>query len=129
MRRAIGGVRGAYDLFTQNEAQILQKRRSTAEAEERHYLWTLASGAALGFGALFFASLVIFALIGRNLKAEARLHESEKRFTDILNGLNDGIYDYNVPEGSIYYSPSYKSLLGYSKKATGGPARQSRSHV
>ncbi|MGE3623137.1 MAG: ATP-binding protein [Bdellovibrionales bacterium] len=77
--------------------------------------WPLISGAALGFGVVvLLTTLPAFSLILMNAKAKEKL-KSEELFSLILNGLNDGVYDYNVPAGTIYYSPSYQQMLGYSR--------------
>lgn len=70
-------------------------------------------GAVLASGGLLLVNAVILALIMRTRQAEGDLRESEDRFRIVLHSINDGIYDYNVSSGSIYYSSSYKAMLGY----------------
>ena len=65
---------------------------------------TLFIGAALDLGALIIANIIIFALIGRSDKAEKDLRRSEELFGKILEGINDGIFDYDVPANTISYS-------------------------
>ena len=115
-QQAVGSVRLAYNEFMHTEDRFLAERRVAAEIERRNYLWTLGMGGVLGLGALIISALVIFSLISRNTRAEDRLRKNEERFAQVLRGLNDGVYDYNVFEGTIDYSPSYKQMLGYSEK-------------
>jgi PAS domain S-box-containing protein len=45
--------------------------------------------------------------------AEEALLESEKRFSLSMDATSDGLWDWNVRTGSIYYSPGYFRMLGY----------------
>jgi len=118
-RQAIADVRVAYEDFTRVTSQILEERLALAKQTEKNHLWTLAMGCMLGLGALLISNLVILSLVGRNTRAEENLRKSEELFSRVFGGLNDGLYDYNVIEGTIYYSSSYQKMLGYSETELG----------
>ena len=42
-----------------------------------------------------------------------KLVESEKRFQYAMEATSDGLYDWNLQDNSIYFSPGYFTLLGY----------------
>ncbi|WP_224999560.1 PAS domain S-box protein [Cesiribacter sp. SM1] len=44
---------------------------------------------------------------------EKQLRESEERFQLALQGMNDGIWDWDMVSGSVYLSPQWKSLIGF----------------
>lgn len=46
-------------------------------------------------------------------KAEDLIKESQERYDLSVNATKDGIYDWNLLTNEIYYTPSYKSMLGY----------------
>ena len=50
-------------------------------------------------------------------RAEQALTESEKRYATTLAAVNDGLWEWHVPSGNGYFSPSYFSVLGYADGA------------
>lgn len=41
------------------------------------------------------------------------IYEIDKRFALIVNGIHDGIWDWDLTTGKIYFSPRWKNMLGY----------------
>jgi PAS domain S-box-containing protein len=51
--------------------------------------------------------------IGERSRIEAELRVSNERLDLALKGTNDGIWDWDLVSGRIYFSPRWKEMLGY----------------
>ena len=62
------------------------------------------------------ASIIISYLAEQERKKiESELRESEERFSLVAQGTNDGMWDWNLKTGEIYYSDRWREMLCYDK--------------
>jgi PAS domain S-box-containing protein/putative nucleotidyltransferase with HDIG domain len=91
--------------------------------------WTLAAGAVFS-GLLFLLVLSLrttrenASIIARQstrdlLDRERELQESEQRWKFAVEGAGDGLWDWNIAAGTVYYSHLWKSMLGYADEEIG----------
>ncbi|MFV1982607.1 MAG: response regulator [Thiohalomonadales bacterium] len=48
------------------------------------------------------------------IKIEKALETSEDRYIRVIRGTNDGMWDWNIKTGKIFFSSRWKEMLGYS---------------
>jgi diguanylate cyclase (GGDEF)-like protein/PAS domain S-box-containing protein len=52
-------------------------------------------------------------------RAEEALRESQERYAIAARGANDGLWDWDLRQRKVYYSPRFKSMLGYREEEVG----------
>ena len=86
-------------------------------------------------GSLYFEEQTITPVTGKNnrivnfiaikkditekIRTEQALQDSEKRWKFALECAGDGLWDWDIKSGGIFYSKQWKSMLGYSEEEIG----------
>jgi diguanylate cyclase (GGDEF)-like protein/PAS domain S-box-containing protein len=52
-------------------------------------------------------------------KMEQALRQSEERYALAIRGANEGLWDWDLKSGQVYYSPRWKAMLGYTDAEIG----------
>ena len=65
----------------------------------------------------------------RRRAAEERLRESEERYTLAVRGADDGLWEWDLGSDYVYYSPRWKSMLGYTEDEIGDTVEEWRGRI
>ena len=87
-----------------------QYRVRNPERGER-WLETWSTPTREADGSLLWSGYVVD--ISERKRLEEALRESEERFRRALRGANDGLWDWDLTTDEVFYSPRWKSMLGY----------------
>ena len=71
----------------------------------------------------------VYADVTQRKEAEDALRENEERLSLVLQGSNDGFWDYDLRTGAVYYSPRWAEMLGYNLSEIDAGAHAWRDRV
>jgi len=76
-------------------------------------LYALLIAAFLGIGSIIIAVRVVKRFTDERDEIENKLTTSQERFSLAVNGSNDGIWDWDLDTGELYFSDRWKTMLSY----------------
>lgn len=113
------GVRLMRDVDDKIGAMLAEESRLLDERDQRdrralRQFVTFTLGALLSsYAVLLLATALIIRSHNRLRRAEEQTKASEARFERAVRGSHDGIWEWDIQNDRIYYSPRFLDLLGY----------------
>jgi len=98
------------------EYKLLDQRAQRVDRLREQYIITLVVGGIFAGGILLMLNGFLLNAQLRRTHAEKSLEETEERMRLAIRGTNDGIYDWDLVNNSIYVSPRLLGILGYTEK-------------
>lgn len=95
------------------EYDLLLKRGRTVSRNIDNYQASLLIGGVVASIIILIFNWYLLEAQSKISTAEANLKESEERMRLAIRGSNDGIFDWNLKNHQIYWSPQFKAMLGY----------------
>lgn len=74
--------------------------------------------------------IAVYAMdITESKRVEEALHKSEERYALAVAGSTDGLWDWDIPSDTVYYSDRFKELIGYLPEEFPGTLDSFQSHL
>ena len=102
-------------LFETGQAQRLEMRGITTAGKGDDWYDVSLAPLTNESGWLEHAILIAIEISDRKRAVQA-LRTSEERFSLAARGANDGIWDWDLTNNTVYYSPRWKAMLGYAEE-------------
>jgi PAS domain S-box-containing protein len=94
------------------EQSLLEARVKRVELKKSNYALTFLIATGLSAALLVLMNAFLLRAQYMRNRAERSLQEKEARFALAIEGANDGIFDYNLETGEIYFSKRVFGMLG-----------------
>ncbi len=107
------------DMLDEEYALLIQREGTVTTALERYQISLLIGGIIASLIVLIFNWNLLLAQSKISV-AEAGMKESEERLRLAIRGSNDGIFDWDLKNHGIYWSPQYKQMLGFTEEEIEG---------
>lgn len=109
-------ARGALPEGAERDGQMVLGGTAIVEltspaARERVFELTHSSEGATGG-----QSLVLVRDVTESFRFEASLKESEERYALAARAANDGLWDWNLETGAVYFAPRWRAMLGLDRE-------------
>ena len=106
------------------EYTFLNRRFNELDHQKTRYLNTLLISVVVGTVLLLIFNGFLLHAQRKRTRAEASLKDSEERFVLAVEGTEDGIFDWNLRTGEIFFSGRFFSMLGYDRPAGMGKVEE-----
>jgi PAS domain S-box-containing protein len=112
-KESMDHLRQSLEAFIQFSQGNLDIHLDKLKQKHQKFVILLTAGTLGIIGTMFLATITILSLTNRNRKSEEAARATEERFRIVMNGINDGLFDFDVANQTIYFSPAYKAMLGF----------------
>lgn len=112
------------DMMLQSEYELLGRRISLVDRKKSQYFNTLIAGIGVGTALLLAFNAFLLRAQQRRSVAEASLKDTEQRFMLAIEGTQDGIFDWDIRNGKVFYSRRFFEMLGFERGAAVAPIQE-----
>lgn len=104
--------------FLIEEYSLLKERIAAVENKKSEYFYILLIGITAGTVLLLIFNAFLLRAQSKRTLIEKSLQDTENRFALAIEGSQDGIFDWDIEKGTVFYSRRYFELIGDNKDAT-----------
>jgi len=112
-KTAMNALREVVDGSIQKRLDELKLRIDLVNKQKNNLIWALVIGTAAGIAIFLTGTVMIIRLEDENEAIEDENQRAELRFRTVMNGINDGVYEINFVNETMYMSKELKAMLGY----------------
>jgi PAS domain S-box-containing protein len=112
-RAATASLRDALEATVVRRTQALNEHLKDTESQKSNFVFILALGSSLGIGILLIGTIVILRQEADKERFVDETEKAEARFRRVMDGINDGLYELNFVNETLYASKEFKAMLGY----------------
>lgn len=103
---------------------VIDKALSSGQMQSYEYMITNTTGQAIFYEGRVVPLdrervLILSRDISQRKSDELALRESEERYSLAAQGANDGLWDWDISSGKVYFSPRWKTMFGYTLEEVG----------
>lgn len=109
-----------YSNIVQAESQMLKYSFAQLAHQKDVYFLILVIGCITAAVLLIIFNLFLITVQSQRLRAETELKDKEERFKLAIEGMNDGIFDWDLENDTVFYSSQFFKMLGYDRGDTEG---------
>ncbi|MGM0422699.1 MAG: ATP-binding protein [Pseudomonadota bacterium] len=113
-------IMSIHSSILQEESQMLKYRFAQLAHQKDVYFLILVIGCVAAAVLLIIFNLFLMTAQSRRLLAESELRDKEERFKLAIEGMNDGVYDWDLESDQVFYSGQFFQMLGYDRGDTEG---------
>lgn len=106
--------------FLEDEYALLNARIKIVENRKNQYYLTLLIGGIVSAALMLIFNGYLLRAQAKRAEAEMHVKDREERFKLAVEGVNDGIFDWNIKTDEIFYSRQFFAMLGQDRKAFTG---------
>ncbi len=100
------------------EYDLLNTRIDEIEAQKSKYFAILLIGIIITSAGLFFFNGFLLRTQKRQSRTEASLKNTQERLELAIEGTQDGIFDWDLKTGQVFYSGQFFKMLGYDRESS-----------
>lgn len=106
--------------FLEEEYNLLNQRVKIVENRKNQYFLTLLIGGGVAVILLMIFNGYLLRAQAKRSLAESVLSEKEEIFRLAIEGTHDGVFDWNIETGEVFYSDQFALMLGYEPSELNG---------
>ena len=114
-RSKMDTLRAIVETSVEKRLDLLHSQVAHVDAQRSTFSYILIGGTILGVCILLAGTILIIRLEVEKEKVEDENQRAQSRVLAVLNGVNDGLFELNFVNDTMYMSREFKAMLGFAE--------------